>query len=190
MSCCREILGGAPSNRPHNQVREIITTQPTAQPALEKPTAQPVSYQPALASPPPAIVTNSNGHGFNNSAIPPWGQAPSPSVPSQYGSPSPPIPSPPLGMFANPGYNPTSNFSAISQPQSAYPQSMSGQTLPMSSSPPLDFSRGADEGKMSVAVDFGEHLQLYVLCIILSCFARHYFLGCRGYSPVLGFHLN
>jgi hypothetical protein len=63
-----------------------------------------------------------------------------------------------LGMFANHSYNSASNFSALSRPQSAYPQTMSGQAVPMSSSPPLDFSRGTDDGKMSVAVDFGERL--------------------------------
>lgn len=159
MSCCKELLGGGePSNRELTQARGVVNTQPTAQPILEKPgIIQPVNYQPGLASPPPAILTHANLNAFNNPAMPPWGQAPSPPAQSQYGSPSPPIPSPPLGHFMNQNYNSSSNINALMQPQAAFSPTMSGHAVPMSSSPPIEYSRGTDEGKMSVAVDFGEH---------------------------------
>ncbi|EKM76218.1 hypothetical protein AGABI1DRAFT_45220 [Agaricus bisporus var. burnettii JB137-S8] len=157
MPCCGGKKDDAPSNRERMQAREIVTTQPTAQPVLEKPgSAQSVGYQQPFASPPPAILTDHNVNGCNNPAIPPWGQAPSPPIQSLYGSPSPPIPSPPLGKFTNHNYNSTGNINALLRPQSAtYHPTMNGQAASMSSSPPIEFSRGTDEGKMSVAVDFG-----------------------------------
>ncbi|KAF5345803.1 hypothetical protein D9756_010885 [Leucocoprinus leucothites] len=169
MGCCGEPADKGPSNRNQVQPNGMVTSQPMAQPILEKPGNSPtMSYQPTIASPPPVLVNNSstNGfNGFNNQSVPPWGHSPSPPAqhPYEFGAvaPSPPIPSPSPGAFTHSSYHPQGTADPLLRPQNAYYPSLNGQagTLsPSMSPPPIDLSNvgpAPDEGKMSVAVDFG-----------------------------------
>lgn len=161
MGCCWESADNAPSNRNQAQVHGIVTTQPIAQPNLEKPgSIQPFHYQPTVASPPPAVVNPATMNGFDSSAIPPWGQSPSPPIQNSYefgaGSPSPPIPSSSPGIFTTTNYPSNGAADALMSPQAVYQQIPIRQSI--SSPPPIDLSHISvpDEGKISVAVDFGE----------------------------------
>ncbi|KAJ3572787.1 hypothetical protein NP233_g2855 [Leucocoprinus birnbaumii] len=169
MGCCGEPVDKEPTNRGQIQPNGMVTTQPMGQPILEKPgNSPPVSYQPTIASPPPAFVNGANSStltGFNNQVAPPWGQSPSPPAqhPYEFGAtaPSPPIPSPSPGAFTNSSYHPQGAADPLLRPQNAYYPSLNGQAGTLSSGlpspPPIDLSDVPvpDEGKMSVAVDFG-----------------------------------
>ncbi|KXN92697.1 Heat shock 70 kDa protein 12B [Leucoagaricus sp. SymC.cos] len=165
MGCCGEPVDKVPSNRAQQSAHGIVTTQPGAQPILEKPgNTPPITYQPTVASPPPAVINHAPVNNFNNLAAPPWGQSPSPPVqhPYEFGAmaPSPPIPSPSPGTFTTSTYNPNGAADPLLRPQTAYYPSLNGRAgtlTPNMSPPPIDLSNVSvpDEGKMSVSVDFG-----------------------------------
>lgn len=188
MGCCGEpIDNNAPSNRTQAHKHGMITTQPTAQQTLEKPGGSPPSsYQPTVASPPPAVVNPTPVNGYNGSAVSPMGLTPSPPVQNPYefgASPSPPLPTSSPGTFTTSSYHPPGTMDSLLRPQTVYYPSFNGR--PMSavphipSPPPIDLSNISvpDEGKMSVAVDFGVYFG-YRVCSLLI-FTRYYFLRCR-----------
>ncbi|KAF9445980.1 actin-like ATPase domain-containing protein [Macrolepiota fuliginosa MF-IS2] len=165
MGCCGEPADkDAPANRVQPNGHGMIATQPAAQPILEKPgSTQPSAYQPSLvASPPPAVV-GPPMNGFDSSGVPLWSQPPPSPVPNPYEfgtSSSPPLPpttsSP--GTFTNSSYHHYGATDSLLRPQNAYYPSLNGRPVSTSpqipSPPPIDISV-LNEGKMSIAVDFG-----------------------------------
>ncbi|KAL1738279.1 hypothetical protein HDZ31DRAFT_70178, partial [Schizophyllum fasciatum] len=170
--CCGEPdeKHGQFTNQPPKPQPPIVNQQPGAQSPLEKP-----HFQPPDLGPPPLAHPGLNGNGYGHGApqngstyTPPpdaWGHTPSPppmspyttsnSHSSMYGTPpgfanpsmSPPM-SPPgsqLGSFNMPG------TPAVQRPLSVVRAGASPPPSAHMSAP----SMSMDEGKMSVAIDFG-----------------------------------
>lgn len=156
MGCCGDPVDkNAPSNQPKAHPHGMVTTQPTAQPILEKPGLSQTSSPPPT-SPPPVFVNTGSVNGFNGAAAPPWVQAPTPPVHNPYElglSVSPPIPSPSPGLTTY-SYQSNGPADTLQRPHTVYYPTLNG---PMPSPPPIDLSNVSvpNEGKMSISVDFG-----------------------------------
>lgn len=151
MSCCGEPKDSYNdnANRQMPPSNGYVTQQPGLQPGLEKPFFQP----PAISSPPPVHTFSPNGYGQQS----PWPQN-SPSPPP--GAQQPVYGHPVNGYSVNdPIIRPPSTHQATFTPPPGSHMSMSMSPPPLSISPssPQNTQPSADEGKMSISIDFGEH---------------------------------
>ena len=133
------------------------------QPILGKPGSSSLgSYQPpSITSPPPATL-NTTPPAY---AAPPWGHSPSPPTQHPYiVQSSPPLQPPSPGSYTLHSYQKNGTTDHLLCPQNAYHLPLNGQgTLgPNMSLPSIDLSNVSvpNEGRMSIAVDFGQWTSL------------------------------
>lgn len=150
MGCCGEPNDGQPPTNSGTTAYNAgtITSQPTGQPMMAQTTG---FQQPSLASPP---AVHSTGNGMQQGT--PWGQSASPPPASQFGgyggSPSPPLPaSTPLNGSV---FNGSSGFSS-NEPLMRPPSAAQSSRMSPAPNNQLNTTTVADEGKMSVSIDFG-----------------------------------
>lgn len=158
MGCCGDPVDAAPQQQTTHAHYGTITQQPGLQPGLEKAVFQ----QPTILTPPPA-------HGANGAPAP-WGQSYTPQPVNQFGG----YTSPPLtnGQSYNGSmFNGSSTFASSNEPlarpgsahHSHQPSFGSGSPPPQIPAFPKVASPPPDEGKMSISIDFGIFIVLYLL---------------------------
>lgn len=160
MGCCGEPADDEPLDRTQLQLNEMVAAQPTGQPILEKPDSSPLgSYRPPdITTPPPATINATFASDFSNQAAPPWGHSSSSPAQHPHVVPTPPMPSPSPGTFTLSSYQRNGSPDHLLRPQNVYYPPLNGQgTLGMPPSS-IDLSNVSipNEGKMSIAVDFGQ----------------------------------
>lgn len=160
MGCCGGSADDEHLNRAQLQLDEMIVAQPMGQPILGKPGNSSLgSYQPPSITSPPLATLNTTPPAY---AAPPWGHSPSPPTQHPYvGQSSPPLPPPPSpGTYTIHSYQQNGTNDHLLRPQNAYYPPLNGQgTLgPNMSLPSIDLSNVSvpNEGKISIAVDFGQ----------------------------------
>ncbi|KAJ3921005.1 hypothetical protein F5877DRAFT_36885 [Lentinula edodes] len=159
MSCCGEPKNSNDERQTKAVVgNQIISQQPGPMAGLSEKPGAAVFQSP---SPPPAVYSNQYGQ---NAQQPSWSfNSPSPPPMNQFGTPPPGSP-PPNGSFS---HNSRVGDS-IARPSSSFQagHGVGGGTMSISMSPPLMAPVqirsdsginvvGADEGKMSISIDFG-----------------------------------
>jgi hypothetical protein len=183
MSCCGQSNGPQDPSNPATPYRQPIDQQPSPHPGAQIHNKSHSFQQPNLTAPTPMHSYNQNSYAGQNGH-----QAQQPSNWSQH-SPSPP-PVNQFGVYGLPAIAAASNSypQAQYQPQlnlihnpslrggtSSPPTSMTSPLMTSISAPRQDFRPPSDEGKVSVAIDFGECQLVVVICGQVIPFRYHIF---------------
>lgn len=169
MGCC-----GEPIDKPIPEEGNRITPFNTGGPVSQQPNGQTTlqwqekSSLPSVATPPPVLQYGQNGvgqqpwneagqfniYGSNNGSVRPMSTYDGSAVAQTYASTSP---SPPPNAYSPPLSPPLAHPTAIYAPNASRPAAMT-VTGRRTTSPTTQsaFAPPADEGKLSVSIDFGE----------------------------------
>ena len=163
MSCCGEANVPNQTNQATTQNRQLINQQPGPHPGAQFHEKQHSFQQPTVTSPTPTHPYGQNTYAFQNGYQPQQWQHNSPSPPpinqfGAYGSPTSP---------GSPNGSSQMQLQPLLQPSPVHNASLRGDVSSLHArtlSPPLisipqprqEFKSPSDEGKMSVAIDFGE----------------------------------
>lgn len=175
MGCCGkdDKDNGGATNRmvQHQQPMSMVTTQPLPQPTI--------GFQPPVLSTPAPTYPRNPAEALQNAL----GHTPSP-PPNHYGVMN-------MHLASEMSYNGastvhgSSSYEPLLRPNSAFQSGHSSGSPPLSThirppSAPQIPSHTQDEGKMSVAIDFGKY-QFYGATSVRLTFSlyRYYILGCR-----------
>lgn len=185
MGCCGEPnVPADESNRaaPHN--RQLIDQQPGLHPGAQFYEKQPTFQQPVLTAPTPTHPQVQNTYTGQNGYQPQqpsnWSQhSPSPPPVNQFGTFSPALTAVP-GSSSNYSQTPFLQPSPVHNPSpggdtSSPNTSISSPLINLVSSARQDFRAPSDEGKMSVAIDFGEHPLILSFEVMPKLYRHHIF---------------